>query len=316
MNHNPGVWFRNTGFRKMCVLAGLLCVVCFSAGAQAQQADPLAAELRAKLQRDLQQIAAGLDGVMGIAVRDLTSGETFFVNADTTFPQASSIKIPILIELYHQAQAGTLKLEERVELKRELMTGGSGVLQRFGDATSALSLRDLAVLMIVLSDNTATNILIDRVGMVNVNAVLDHLDLARTRLQRRMMDATAQRASRENLSTPREMIALLELLQAGKILDATHTAAAVEILKYPKSTSLRRGVPANIEVANKPGGIPGVACDSGIVLLPGRPYAISVMTTYDRNEDAAGEAITEVSRRVFGYFERLARSNSTGARIR
>jgi beta-lactamase class A len=316
MNHNPGVWFRNTGFLKMFALAGLVCTLCFTAGAQAQQADPLAADLRAKLQRDLQQIAASLDGVMGIAVKDLTSGETFFVNADTTFPQASSIKIPILIELYRQAQAGTLKLEERVELKRELMTGGSGVLLRFGDGTSALSLRDLAVLMIVLSDNTATNILIDRVGMANVNAMLDRLELTHMRLQRRMMDAAAQRASRENLSTPQEMIALLELLQAGKILDATHTAAAMEILKYPKTTSLRRGVPGNIEVANKPGGIPGVACDSGIVLLPGRPYAISVMTTYDRDDEAAGAAITEVSRKVFAYFERLARSNATGARIR
>jgi beta-lactamase class A len=310
----PTLWQACLG----CVLC-FLCLLCFlapaGAWAQAQQPDPLAAELRAKLARDLEQIAAGFDGAMGIAVKDLAGGETFGVNADSVFPQASSIKIPILIELYRQAQAGTLKLEERVELKRELMTGGSGVLQRFGEGTSALSLRDLAVLMIVLSDNTATNILIDRVGMANVNATLDRLGLARTRLQRRMMDAAAQRASRENLSTPREMTALLELLHAGKILDAAHTAAVLEILKYPKTTALRRGLPANVELANKPGGIAGVACDSGIVLLAGRAFAISVMTTYDKDTDAAERAISDVSRRVYDYFERLARSNSYGARL-
>lgn len=295
----------------LCFVLGL----CFSyLPVAAQEGDPRVAELRGKLQRDLEGTAAEFDGAMGIAVKDLTSGETFFVNADTVFPQASSIKIPILLELLRQDQAGKLKLEERVELKRAMMTGGSGVLLRFGDGTSALSLRDIATLMIVLSDNTATNILIDRVGIEKVNAFLREHGLKETKLQRRMMDVEAGRASRENLSTPREMVTLLELLHKGKVLDAAHTALAIEILKYPKSTSLRRGIPSTAEVANKPGGIPGVACDSGIVLLAGRPYAISVMTTYGRDEDEAGRAITEVSHSVFAYFERLARSNAYGAR--
>ena len=296
----------------------ILCFLCFLClpciPLHAQQADPRIGELRAKLQRDLEKTAAEFDGAMGVAAKDLTSGETFFVNADTVFPQASSIKIPILLELLRQDQAGKLKLDERVELKRAMMTGGSGVLLRFGDGTSALSLRDLATLMIVLSENSATNILIDRVGMENVNGLLRELELKETKLQRRMMDIEAGRASRENLSTPGEMVTLLELLHKGKVLDAAHTALAIEILKYPKSTSLRRGVPPQVEVANKPGGIPGVACDSGIVLLSGRPYAISVMTTYGRDEDEAGRAITDVSRSVFAYFERLARSNAYGAR--
>ncbi len=295
----------------LCLICGL-CFLCLSVNAQ--QTDPRIAELSGKLQRDLEKTAAEFDGAMGIAVKDLTSGETFFVNADTVFPQASSIKIPILLELLRQDQSGGLKLDERIELKRAMMTGGSGVLLRFGDGTSALSLRDIATLMIVLSDNTATNILIDRLGVENVNGLLRELGLKETKLQRRMMDVEAGRASRENLSTPREMVTLLELLHKGKILDAQHTALAIEILKYPKSTSLRRGVPPQVEVANKPGGIPGVACDSGIVLLPGRPYAISVMTTYGRDEEVAGRAVTEVSRSVFAYFERLARSNAYGAR--
>lgn len=276
---------------------------------------PLAAELHAKVARQLSRIAGEFDGVLGIAARDLTGSDRFEINADSVFPQASSIKIPILLELYRQAQAGTVKLEERVELKRSQMAGGSGVLQHFGDASSALSLRDLAVLMIVLSDNTAMNLLIDRVGMDNVNRLLDRLGLPHTRLQRRMMDTEAQRAGRENLSSPREMTQLLALLYQGKVLDTEHTAAALEILRYPKNTPLRRGLPPGVALANKPGSIDGVRCDSGIVLLGGRPYAISVMTTYAEEPEAAERAIGEVSRAVFEYFERLARSNAAGARM-
>jgi beta-lactamase class A len=283
--------------------------------AQAPQANPLAGDLKLKLAKQLQQMAADFDGVLGIAVKDLGSGETFFANADTVFPQASSIKIPILLELFRQAQVGTLKLDERVDVKKSQMAAGSGVLLRFSDGGSALSLRDLAVLMIVLSDNTATNILIDRVGMQNVNDNLRRLGLSQTRLQRIMLDTEAQRASRENLSTPREMVMLLELLDAGKTLDPKHTQAALEILKYSKNTALRRSLPPGVALASKPGGIGGVACESGIVYLAGKPYAISVMTTFDKDSDAADNAITDVSRRVYSYFERLARSNSLGARV-
>ncbi len=283
--------------------------------AQAPQANPLAGDLKLKLAKQLQQIAADFDGVMGIAVKDLGTGETFFANADAVFPQASSIKIPILLELFRQAQAGTLKLDEHVDVKKALMAAGSGVLLHFSDGGSALSLRDLAVLMIVLSDNTATNILIDRVGMQNVNDNLHRLGLTQTRLQRIMLDVEAQRASRENLSTPREMVTLLELLDAGKALDPKSTQAALEILKYTKNTALRRSLPAGVALASKPGGIAGVACESGIVYLAGKPYAISVMTTFDKDSDTADTAITEISRRVYAYFERLARSNSFGARL-
>jgi beta-lactamase class A len=292
-------------------------MLCLGAAPSAAQPspDPRAAELRVKLARQLQQIAAEFDGAMGIAVKDLTTGETFYANADMVFPQASSIKIPVLIELMRQDQNGMLKLEERVDITKARMAAGSGVLQRFSDGGSALSLRDLAVLMIVLSDNSATNILIDRVAMENVNSMLRRAGLSQTKLQRVMLDTEAQRASRENLSTPREMTALLEMLDAGNLLDPKHSQAALEILKYSKDTALRAGVPANIPVANKPGGLAGVSCDSGIVYLPNRPYVISVMTTYNHNAEAARNSITDISRRTFDYFERLARSNSLGARL-
>ncbi len=295
-------------------LSAIICA-CFLAAAGASAQNERAADLRAKTQKQLEGIVAGFDGVMGLAAKDLATGETFVVNPDVVFPQASSIKIPVLIELYRQAQAGTLKLEEKVEVKKSVMVGGSGVLGRFSDGGSSLSLRDLAVLMIVLSDNTATNILIDRVGMQNVNDMLARNNLRQTRLQRKMIDTESQRASRENLSTPAEMIWLLGLLHQGKLLDPAHTSGVLEILKYSKNTALRRAIPAGVELASKPGGLAGVACESGIVYLQNRPFAIAVMSTYAGPQTNADDAISEAARLVYSYFDRIARSNTLGVRL-
>ena len=271
-------------------------------------------DLSAKLSADLNRTAASYDGVIGIFVKDLTSGETFAVNADTVFPQASSIKIPILIELMRQSQTGKLNLAERVEIHRTGLVGGSGVLQFFSEGASAVSLRDLAVLMVVLSDNSATNLLIDRVGMDNVNAMLAGLGLNQTALARKMIDIAAEQADHENHSTPRQMATLVESLSAGKLLDEEHTKMALEILEYPKDSPLRAGVPPTITVAEKPGSLNGAQCDSGVVLLEGRPYIISVMTTF--NQGGGDPAITSVSTRVFSYFDRLAHANAYGVHAR
>lgn len=276
--------------------------------------DALHKDLSAKLSADLNQHAASYNGVMGIFVKDLTSGETFAVNAGLTFPQASSIKIPILVELMRQAQDGKLNLGERVEIHHTGLVGGSGVLQFFSDGSSAISLRDLASLMVVLSDNSATNLIIDRIGIDNVNSMLDAAGLHQTRLARKMIDIAAEENDRENRSTPFEMGALVEMLNAGKLLDATHTKMALEILEYPKDSPLRAGVPPTITVAEKPGSLNGAQCDSGIVFLEGNPYVISVMTTFNRVD--GNSAITAVSALAFSYFERLTHANSYGVHVR
>lgn len=302
--------------RRLQLSAILLVIFVVPVCAIAQRESPsnrLQADLSAKLSADLNRMAASYDGVMGVFVKDLKSGETFAVNADTIFPQASSIKIPILVELMRQAQDGKLNLNERIEIHHAGLVGGSGVLQFFSDGSSAVSLRDLAVLMVVLSDNSATNLIIGRVGMDNVNAMLDGIGLNRTRLARKMIDTDAERADRENRSTPRQMGTLVEMLNAGKLLDAEHTKMALQILEYPKDSPLHSGVPETITVAEKPGSLNGAQCDTGVVFLAGRPYAISVMTTFNHtNGDAA---IASVSARVFSYFDRLAHANSYGVHV-
>lgn len=304
--------------RSLAALVGGACLAFVGAMGARQahtQPKPLAVPLASKLQGELERTAGNLDGVMGIYARNLKTGQTFAVNADRVFPQGSSIKIPVLITLLREEQEGRLRLSDRIQVRRADMVAGSGVLQYFGDGTSSIALRDLAALMMVLSDNTATNILIDRVGMANVNAEIHRAGLAHTRLARNMMNQAAERIDHENLSTPREMAALLVKLDRGKLLDAAHTALAFRLLEDYKQTPLRAGVAPGIRVADKGGTLMGVECDSGLVLLKGAPYVLSVMTAYDHANPDADSAITDVSRDVFNYFDRVGRSNSYGVLV-
>jgi beta-lactamase class A len=204
-----------------------LCVLLwvYFAGAQ----DENRAVLRRKLGAEIERAANNLDGVMGVAIKDLTSGEEILINDQLTFPTGSSIKIPILIELHKQAASAR------------------------GD---------------------------------------------------------------ENTATPREAMALMEKLYRGQVVNRQLSDDALKVLKIRKNSSIPRLLPSNVEVANKPGGIEGVACDWAVVYVPNRPYAIAVMTNYNGPDGAAAdEAIAKVSKLAYDYFARLSRSTGYGARV-
>ncbi len=291
--------------------ATILCLLFLVTFAPAQDANR--ALLRARLKSEIEKITNSHDGVMGVAIKDLISGEEILLNEQLTFPTGSSIKIPILIELYRQAAEGKYQLSEQRWVERKDKTGGSGVIQHFGDHTSSLSLRDLGVLMIALSDNTATNMLIDQVGMANVNRTLDELGLKQIRLRRKMIDQAASARGDENTATPREAMLLMEKLYRGEVVNRTLSDQVLEILKLRKQSPIPRLLPPAVEIANKPGGIEGAACDWGLVYVPNRPYVIAVMSNY--NSEGADEAIAKISRLAYDYFARLARSTSYGARV-
>jgi beta-lactamase class A len=183
--------------------------------------------------------------------------------------------------------------------------GGTGVLVEMG--TPTLSIRDYAVLMVTLSDNTATNVLIDRLGMDAIAARLRALGLGATKLRRHMMDLEAARRGDENVSTPHELVALLQALQKN--------AAAVALLKKPKESRLRRGLPPDVETADKPGELDGVRVDAGLVFAKNRPYALAVMTTFLKSEVEGERAIEELSRAAYDYFDRLGAGGVLGRRI-
>ena len=265
-----------------------------------------------KLQDHLLAVNQQLDGVMGLAVKDLTSGEEFFINPDEVMPQASSIKIAVLANLYLQAQQGKLKLTDEYMVRKEDVVPGSDIMLGLTPGITRLTLRDLATMMVAVSDNSATNVLIDRLGMDNVNTMLEGMGLHATRLRRKMMDLKAAGEGRENVSTPREMMTLLETLYRGKLLNKETTEDFFRILSTHKQSALLEGLPDDVVSANKPGELEAVRNDSGIVMVKNRPYVLCVMTTYLKDEHDGSAAIRKIAALTFSYFDRVGRASDYG----
>ncbi|HUM05032.1 MAG TPA: serine hydrolase [Terriglobales bacterium] len=265
-----------------------------------------------KLEASIADIDRNLDGAMGVAVLDLTDGHRYLLHANDVFPQASSIKICVLGELYRQAQQGKLRLTDLYTVNSADLVPDSDIMNGLTPGVTKITLRDLATMMVAVSDNAATNVLIDRVGMENVNAFLDSLGLTHTRLRRKMMDLKAASEGRENVSTPAEMTSLLESLYRGKVLNREMTEDFFKILSTHKDSWIPRDLPDDLKIANKPGALEGVRNDSGVVFIDKRPYILSVMTTYLRRERDGEEAISRVSLAAWRMFDRMARASEYG----
>jgi beta-lactamase class A len=271
-----------------------------------------------KVEFTINEIDRNLDGVLGVAIEDLTTGQRFLLHGDSIFPQASSIKIAVLAELYHQAQlsaqgtSGKAKLTDLYAMRAADLVQDSDIMGGLTPGVTQITNRDLATMMVAVSDNSATNVLIDRLGMENVNALLDSLGLHNTRLGRKMMDVKAAAEGRENISTPQDMLTLLEKIYQGKVLDKEMTEDFFKMLSTHKDSFIPRDLPDGLQIANKPGELEAVRADSGIVFLQNRPYIICVMTTYLVRERDGEEAIAKISAAAYRYFDRLARSSQYG----
>jgi beta-lactamase class A len=289
----------------------LLVFLASASGAQPQAATP---SIRQQLADRLERIAAGIDGVAGYTVIDLTTGDRLERLPAQAFPTASSIKLAILYELFKQADEGRVRLDVTIPWDRTRAVGGSGVL--FELSSPALTLGDYATLMIVLSDNTATNVVIERIGMEAVNARMRMLGAPEIQLRRRMMDLQAAQEGRENVATPAALANLLVAIHKGEGLAPASRDALLATLKKGKSSAMLRGVPAGVPVASKPGDLDGVRADAGIVYLPGRPYVFVAMTSWLQKDEEGERAIEDLSRAAFEYFSRVAASSEHGRRIR
>ena len=271
-----------------------------------------------KLDTRIGEMVERFDGVAGVAIVDLTDGRAILKNADRIFPTASSIKIAVLLELYRQDEQarggaeGKARLDSSYTFDPKDLVEDSQIMAGLTPGVTRVTNRDLAQFMVAVSDNAATNVLIDRVGMQNVNATLRSLGLTKTMLRRKMIDVAAAKRGDENVSTPHEMALLLEAIYKGKALNKEFTAEFIKQLSTAKKSYIPSELPPDVRIANKPGDLDGIRTDSGIVFAESRPFVISVMTAYNRDDRAAECTISSIALEAFRYFDMRGKTTEYG----
>jgi beta-lactamase class A len=281
-----------------------------------------------EVERRIAERLASFEGVMGVAAVHLGTGETIAVGADTRFPTASGIKTAVMVEVFQQVAAGKLALDRTVSLNEDVKVGGSGVLREL-HAGSALTVADLLFLMIAISDNTATNLLVGLVGTPAVNERMVALGLPSTRLYRPTFRGGHPEAFPEEekeyglgSSTPREMAALMEKIARGRAVseDASRQMEAL-LGKQQVHELLCRLLPSEgVTVAHKTGqdeeklpdaaGAPGsVRMDAGIITTPKGRYVVAIFArrVKDMRWTVDNDALVTgawVSRAVYDHFTR------------
>ncbi|MGI6782905.1 MAG: serine hydrolase [Aminivibrio sp.] len=239
----------------------------------------------------LKKEAENFSGTAGLVVHSLADGERLVHNGDRVFSSASLIKLGILYTLLSKAAEGELSLDERIELTEGAAVDG-GLLHKTRPGAK-WRLDDLALLMIALSDNTATNLLIDRLGISEVNADFKKLGLENTVLGRKMLDFEAKKAGRDNFTTAADAARILEILHSGPELPPEYRARAMDILSAQKLNNKLAGLipaddPDDLEqiLAHKTGELPGIEHDAGVFFFTSKtPVVIAVLTEgHDRQE--------------------------------
>jgi len=271
--------------------------------------------LRANPDNDLDPRITALTGpfkgTVMLYAKNLRTGREFGRGADTKVRTASTIKLPILCALESLIAAGKVRWDERLVLKAEDKVTGSGVVGNLEDGTD-LTVRSLAILMIIVSDNTATNLILDRITADAVNDYLDSIGLPLTRSNRKVRGDGAKlkdptgwsRAGllEENkkyglgVTTPREMVRLLELLEQGKIVNAGASKDILDIMKMQhEREGIARHAPEEQEIASKHGSLDALRSDVGIVYTPSGPIAMAItvddMPVTDYSPDNVGDTL-------------------------
>jgi beta-lactamase class A len=305
-------------------LAALVSTGLAHEGRQGRGPSPVPASVKT-MTDEIASIVTGLRGQMGVAAIDLRTGETIAIDADVRFPTASTIKTAVMIEAWQQAADGRLPMDTKIALRDSDKVGGSGILRGMGEGLSP-TVADLVHLMIVLSDNTATNMLIERLGTARVNARLESYGLTNIKLFRPTFRdgrpdvlPDLEREFGLGMSTPREMAKLMALIAEGKAVNRQASDAMIATLRRQQDRAMiPRSLPGDVQVANKtgtdeekragPDGIKRhVRADAAIVTGKEINYVIAIYArqiedtrwTVDNDALVAG---AKVSRLVFDRF--------------
>jgi beta-lactamase class A len=263
----------------------------------------------------LAPLAKAHKGKVAIAVKHLVTGETYCLNADEPMPTASLIKVAVMVEAYQQAVEGRISLTDKVTLHDADKVPGSGILTDHFSDGAIISLRDAVRLMIAFSDNTATNLVLDKTGIREVNTRMETLGLPNTKINAKSFRGSTtsvapERSKKFGLgsTTAREMVALLEKIQAGSVA----TPAGCQIMlnhlkKCEDKERFTRLLPAGTVVAHKTGSVNDARTDAGIIYLDGGPVALCVLTAENDDRswrpDNAGVLLCAcVAKEVYDYF--------------
>lgn len=275
--------------------------VAFAAPARAALPPPFAA-----LDRDVRNAARHLPAAIGLDVLDLNTGYQAGLNAARSMPAASTIKVPVMVEVFAEMQAGRLELDRRVTLAAADKDSGSGDLY---DARNGerFPVSELLAKMIDVSDNTATNMLIRLVGRGKINQQMTDLGLAHTHLAQdvRTDDWSIRQALR---TSPADLVRLLSLMARGQLVDQWSSNEMISLLEADQyNTLLPEPLPDNVAIAHKTGSLFDTLNDAGIVYAGDAPYVIAVMTTALPSKNLGRSFIHTVSRLAYIDELRFAR---------
>lgn len=277
------------------------------------------------LEDSVRRIAAEFGGRIGLYGRDLRPGRSaeIALDADDLFPTASMIKLPVLLELFRQVEAGQTSLDETIPLRDEDRVGGGGLLRHLSLGL-ALSVRDHAFLMMSISDNWSTNVLIERVGIDNVNATLDRLGFPRTRLKNRIDFAHVwDDPDHLGVGTPREFAEMMELVHHRRVLSPASCEEMLRAMGGIGADRIGRYLPINafaaelrergllegpdVRIAGKTGSLIGIRGHTAVVWGDTCDFSLAVMTDGSRDPSFGYDhdgilAIARVGKAVYDYW--------------
>ena len=253
-------------------------------------------------------------GQVAVAVKHLKSDESFSHNADTPMPTASLIKVPVMVEAYRQAAAGQLDLAQSVALKEEDKVPGSGILSTHFSAGLTIPLRDAVRLMIAYSDNTATNLVLTKIGLPATGETMEKLGLPHTKVHsfvfRPGSTIFPERSKQFGLgsTTAGEMLKLLEDLHAKKLVTPEACDEMLGHLRACQDRRIPRLLPPETKVAHKTGSVSAVRTAAGIIDAKSGPIALCVLTSDNKDqrwtdENAAEVLTSKIALAVYEHFE-------------
>jgi serine-type D-Ala-D-Ala carboxypeptidase (penicillin-binding protein 5/6) len=266
------------------------------------------------LQVKLQPLIDAHQGKVAVAIKQLKTGEAFSHNAEVPMPTASLIKLAIMAETYRQAEEGKIDLAKQITLRQEDKVPGSGILTQHFSPGMSLPLVDAVHLMIVYSDNTATNLVLDQIGLPATSAAMEKLGLPNTKVHSKVFrgDSTIfpERSKEFGLgsTTAGEMVQLLELLEQGKLAGEVGTKEMRRHLAACEDKRLSRHFPPEIKVLQKTGSVTAIRTVAGIIELPSGNVAVCVLTNENKDRrwaaDNAGEVLAaNIGRILLEHFQ-------------